>query len=150
MYALISPDNQVVKYPLSINQWRVEHPSVSLPERPTKKQLKEFGIVEVKFSIPPNKQYIFNYEETVELNDDGLWQQAWIITDASEEEIYSRTTEQSVKTRQLRNEKLAECDWTQLPDAPVDTAAWATYRQQLRDVTAQTGFPWEVFWPIAP
>lgn len=150
MYALISSDNQVVKYPLSINQWRVEHPSVSLPERPTKQQLEEFGIVEVVFSIPPNKQSIFNYEETVELNDDGLWQQAWIITDASEEEIYSRTTEQSVKTRQLRNEKLAECDWTQLTDAPVDTAAWATYRQELRDLTAQEGFPWEVVWPEAP
>lgn len=150
MYALISPDNQVVKYPLSINQWRVEHPSVSLPERPTKQQLEEFGIVKVEFSNPPNQQYIFNYEETVELNDNGLWQRAWIITDASEEEIYSRTTEQSVKTRQLRNEKLAECDWTQLTDAPVNKAAWATYRQKLRDLTAQEGFPWEVQWPEAP
>jgi hypothetical protein len=36
--------------------------------------------------------------------------------------------------RAIRNGLLVECDWTQLPDAPVDAAAWATYRQQLRDV----------------
>jgi Phage tail assembly chaperone protein len=36
-----------------------------------------------------------------------------------------------------------------LTDAPVNKAAWATYRQALRDVTAQTGFPWTVEWPVA-
>lgn len=35
--------------------------------------------------------------------------------------------------RQIRNLLLVECDWTQLPDAPVDAAEWATYRAQLRD-----------------
>ena len=31
--------------------------------------------------------------------------------------------------------------------APVDKAAWAAYRQELRDITAQAGFPWNVQWP---
>jgi hypothetical protein len=45
---------------------------------------------------------------------------------------------------------LAESDWTQLPDAPVDKEAWATYRQALRDITKQDGFPEDVEWPTRP
>jgi len=39
--------------------------------------------------------------------------------------------------RQIRNNKLAECDWTQLPDAPLNDEqkqAWQAYRQALRDL----------------
>lgn len=39
----------------------------------------------------------------------------------------------SERMRIHRNRILAESDWTQLPDAPVDRAAWADYRQALRD-----------------
>jgi hypothetical protein len=37
------------------------------------------------------------------------------------------------RMRLHRNRLLSESDWTQTADAPVDQAAWATYRQQLRD-----------------
>ena len=49
-----------------------------------------------------------------------------------------------------RDRKLSASDWTQLPDAPVDQAAWAAYRQELRDITTQSGFPDSITWPIAP
>lgn len=52
--------------------------------------------------------------------------------------------------RQKRNALLAASDWTQVADAPVDQAAWATYRQELRDITSQATFPSEVTWPVAP
>ena len=52
--------------------------------------------------------------------------------------------------RNERNTKLSASDWTQVADAPVDQAAWATYRQALRDITAQDGFPHNVTWPIKP
>ena len=48
-----------------------------------------------------------------------------------------------------RNAKLAASDWTQLPDAPVDAAEWAEYRQALRDVTDQAD-PFNIVWPTAP
>jgi hypothetical protein len=38
--------------------------------------------------------------------------------------------------RAIRNDLLAQSDWSQLPDAPVDREAWATYRQALRDFPA--------------
>ena len=49
-----------------------------------------------------------------------------------------------------RNAQLAASDWTQVADAPVDKAAWATYRQALRDLPAQGGLPDEAEFPVAP
>ena len=58
--------------------------------------------------------------------------------------------EKAGQVRAERNDKLTASDWTQVADAPVDKTVWATYRQALRDVTAQTGFPWTVEWPDKP
>jgi hypothetical protein len=58
--------------------------------------------------------------------------------------------EKAGQVRAERNGLLTASDWTQVADAPVDKAAWATYRQALRDVTAQAGFPWTIDWPVAP
>lgn len=52
--------------------------------------------------------------------------------------------------REYRNALLTSSDWTQVADAPVDQAAWATYRQALRDVPEQEGFPASVVWPTPP
>lgn len=56
----------------------------------------------------------------------------------------------AAQVRTQRNALLQQSDWTQVADAPVDQAAWATYRQALRDITAQEGFPEAVVWPVAP
>lgn len=55
-----------------------------------------------------------------------------------------------VNVRAARNALLAACDWTQLPDAQADQTAWAAYRQALRDVPQQPGFPLSVVWPVQP
>ena len=57
--------------------------------------------------------------------------------------------------RNYRNELLAQCDWTELPSAAAresaeSLAAWAAYRQALRDVTNQEGFPSNIVWPTKP
>ena len=57
---------------------------------------------------------------------------------------------QSANARKRRNKALASSDWTQVLDAPVDQAVWATYRQALRDISAQAGFPATVVWPTKP
>ena len=76
-----------------------------------------------------------------------------VTTTAAEAEAAYKATkdaEQSASVRTSRNNKLAECDWTQLADSTADKTTWATYRQSLRDVTVQDGFPWNVTWPEAP
>lgn len=60
------------------------------------------------------------------------------------------TEEQAKQARAERTSLLAASDWTQVADTPVDQSAWATYRQALRDVTDQTGFPDAIAWPVAP
>lgn len=55
--------------------------------------------------------------------------------------------------RATRDLLLAQCDWTQVPDVPIAAAmvtAWRAYRQALRDVPAQAGFPQTVTWPATP
>jgi hypothetical protein len=54
------------------------------------------------------------------------------------------------EVRAERDRLLAASDWTQVLDAPVDQDAWAAYRQALRDVPQQEGFPTDVAWPIKP
>ena len=50
-----------------------------------------------------------------------------------------------------RNKLLINSDWTQLPDVSLaNVADWKTYRQTLRDISKQKGFPSEIVWPIAP
>jgi len=56
----------------------------------------------------------------------------------------------SADRRQWRDNLLKASDWTQVADAPVDKEAWAVYRQALRDVTQQEGFPMRVEWPVPP
>lgn len=68
-----------------------------------------------------------------------------------EQWIDCRTSEEITESvRKERNFLLAQCDWTQAADAPVDQAAWAVYRQALRDVPAQAGFPTDTIWPEKP
>ena len=68
------------------------------------------------------------------------------------EEIASNTESQWSKIRSQRDTLLAACDWTQLPDVPLDTEQkqdWVVYRQALRDVTSQAD-PYNIEWPVAP
>jgi len=55
--------------------------------------------------------------------------------------------------RKIRDYFLAESDWTQLVDVSLteeQKEAWATYRQALRDITKQPGFPESIEWPSTP
>jgi len=60
------------------------------------------------------------------------------------------TVAEAEAARLKRNALLAACDWTQLADAPVDNLSWAVYRQELRDVPDQAGFPTDIIWPTQP
>ena len=61
-----------------------------------------------------------------------------------------KDAEQAANVRRSRTEKLKDSDWTQIADSTADKTAWATYRQALRDITGQAGFPWTITWPNDP
>ena len=81
---------------------------------------------------------------------DGQWFTKYSVSDMDAEAIAAKDAEQANSVRASRNEKIKDCDWTQVADATVDKAAWATYRQALRDVTQQAEFPWTIDWPTNP
>ena len=64
--------------------------------------------------------------------------------DTCSSEVYA------ARLRYWRNQELARTDWTQLPDAPVDKSAWATYRQGLRDMPASNSEPRKIVAPNKP
>ena len=65
--------------------------------------------------------------------------------------IENATDEQKwAQIRAWRNAQLSATDWTQLGDSPLDKAAWATYRQALRDLPAQGGLADDAEFPNAP
>ena len=90
---------------------------------------------------------------------EGKWYTKYILgpvftgdTAAADEAEYKarKDAEQAANVRNSRTEKLKDSDWTQIADSTADKAAWATYRQALRDITGQAGFPWTITWPTQP
>jgi len=55
----------------------------------------------------------------------------------------------AAQVRKERDAKLAACDWMANSDVTM-ASAWTTYRQGLRDVPAQSGFPNNITWPTKP
>ena len=87
--------------------------------------------VPVLIPASPNQYCIFNYD-TKQWVDPRTNETQWLVVKGQ------------------RNSLLASSDWTQMPDVEINTkAAWATYRQELRDITTQTD-PFNIIWPSKP
>jgi hypothetical protein len=120
--------------------------------------------IDVVFEGPqavPTDQYGYSQFDGLE-QIDGKWFTKYIVgpvfkdnevgTAVEQETAYKarKDAEQAKVVRSDRDNRLSDTDWTQVADAPVDKAAWAVYRQALRDLPTQAGFPWVVVWPTKP
>lgn len=146
---ILAPNAAIEKYPYSIGDLRKDNPQTSFPANPTDALLAEYGVFPVTRTDIPAVDYTQAVTEADPQLVNGGWVQAWTVTDRTAEEIAQIEADQWANVRSERNAKLAACDWTQLPDAPVDAAAWAAYRQELRDITEQTD-PFNIVWPTVP
>ena len=110
---------------------------------------------------PTTTRYQTANKNGVEFKNDK-WMWAWTLgpvftgnkeaTAAEQEAAYVQRIDdaQAAAVRADRTKRLADSDWTQLSDASAAGAGWTTYRQALRDITSQAGFPWTITWPDAP
>jgi hypothetical protein len=73
----------------------------------------------------------------------------WVVENIPVAEPEPEPIAPEVLVRAERDGLLMNSDWTQVDDSPVDKSAWATYRQALRDLPAQSGFP-DVAFPTPP
>jgi hypothetical protein len=128
----------------SIGQLRRDNSNTSFPKTPSDKLLAEWDVYPLTTAdCPAYDNLTHNCTEGTSAQIDGIWTQQWEVGEKPQGEA-----ENNIRSR--RNELLSESDWTQVADAPVDQAVWASYRQALRDVTAQEGFPYNVIWPTSP
>lgn len=149
LYAKLNANGTVLNFPYTEEQLYRDHPNVSFPNPLTASDLQRFNVVIVDPTPAPVFDHTVNPQSNP-VNNNGKWMQQWTNIPASQAEIAQRTSIQSATVRGERDRRLAASDWTQLPDANVNTANWAAYRQQLRDVSSQAEFPWNVEWPVAP
>lgn len=132
-----------------ITNLAAQFPNTSLPISLTADDYDALGIDPVlEGPQPDHTQFQVVYRDGVE-EVEGQWFTKWGIADMDQDAIDAMTAAQWESVRALRNTKLENCDWTQLSDAPVDATAWATYRQELRDITTQTD-PFNITWPQEP
>ena len=142
----------VEKYPYTLTDLRFDNPGVSFPRDISDDDAKAFGAYRVSLRPEP----VVSFDQVAELahpvfsRQENCWVQVWSVRNKSADEIAQETQAIEQSVRFERDELLAKSDWTQVADAPVDAAAWATYRQALRDITAQPGFPFSVNWPAPP
>jgi hypothetical protein len=145
MFALIENDT-FVRW-VSLFQ---EYPNFSFPDPVTGDCLPD-NVVMVHETQPP----IHSPQMVVQTNDvpeflDGAWRITHTARDMTPDEFSAVTKSKMSVVKTERNRLLLESDWSQLPDSNVDKTAWAQYRQQLREITTQSGFPWVVEFPTKP
>jgi len=114
----------------------------------------------------PSGEYKVVVRDGVTQDGNGNWVQAYVERDmfadytdedgtvhtkAEQEAAYTARKDADAATavRAERDKLLSETDWMGMSDVTM-SAEWATYRQALRDVPAQAGFPHNVTWPEKP
>jgi hypothetical protein len=80
---------------------------------------------------------------------EGEWVYTVTVRSKTPEETEATIASRAANVRAERDRRLSASDWTQVLDAPVDRTAWVLYRQALRDLPEQPGFP-DVSFPLEP
>ena len=139
----------------TIGQLRKDNPNTSFPKNIPDELLAEFDVYPATVAEVPTfterTQTITQNETATQVN--GAWVYSWTVADKKAEEVTAYDTAKGVSVRSQRDELLASCDWMAIKSFEAGSAVsaeWATYRQALRDVSAQEGFPNTIVWPTQP
>lgn len=146
----------------SQGEWRAANPNISMPRVWNQNVLDALNIEAVFEAPKPDAgPYQTVARNGVVKDANGNWVTAWEVRDmfsddaegtkAEKEAAYQAglDAEAAKAVRAQRDKLLAETDWTALSDVTM-SAEMAAYRQALRDITAQEGFPHSVNWPVKP
>ena len=148
-------------------EFRAMFPNTGFPAQLTADIISEFGgdVVLEGPQASGGDHYQYSQRQGVE-QIDGKWYTKYvlgpvftdrdvgggnILTAAEQEANYKaqKDTEQANSVRQSRNSMLAATDWRFCSDL-TPSQEWKDYRQALRDVPSQPGFPWDIQWPTQP
>lgn len=144
-------NNEVVQYPYSIEQFRADNPTISFPAEISNDTLAAYGVYPVGYQGAPD--YDLTTQKLVKSSQPSLVDGSWVLTKSivakTADQITNDTATQAIQMRAVRDQRLAQTDWCALSDVTM-SAEMTAYRQALRDVPAQEGFPYTVTWPTMP
>ena len=149
MFAKIEND-KVVEWP--IPSITVLFPNTSFPEVLSDNSMPE-GYVMVGVIAPPSVGANQKAMPGKPIKQGDKWVQSWDIVSMPQKEIDERTQILANSVRATRDQKLKDSDWIVIKAYETSTLVpveWINYRQALRDIPKQSGFPYEVYWPLAP
>jgi hypothetical protein len=147
-------DGQPVGFPIAEDNFRQLFPYTSFPTYFTADTVEHLGYGIYDFSNAPD---VGRYEKAVEVapvrNEYGIWRQAYAIVPMDDAERQQADSHQAASVRAERNRRIADTDWMiikALEAGQLQDFLVAAYRQELRDVPSQPGFPWDIIWPEVP
>jgi hypothetical protein len=142
-------NNNPVKY--SILQLRKDNPQVSFSNVITEDILTEYNVYPLQASEPPYfDSATQRLLEDVPVLQNNKWIQTWKVMDLPSALVIQNRENKAYAVRSERDSLLAKSDWIVVKSyehGVLVPEAWASYRQALRDITNQPGFPFEVTWP---
>jgi len=146
-------DNQIVTYPYTQTDLIRDNPSTSFPVGGiSSADLAEWNVYPVHFADQPVVDAATHkLVERTPLFDGQSWTQQWVVEALSQDEIDARNAQQAASVRADRNARIAATDWRVIKALEEGNGLdfdLAAYRQALRDVPSQPGFPWNVVWPV--
>lgn len=146
-------DGAIVAYPYSPTDLIRENPSTSFPVGGiSTADLAVWNVFPVHFSAPPSIDSLTQkIVESPPLYDGLSWVQQWAVEALSQEEIDANTAQQASSVRAERDRLLTATDWIAIKametGALAEYSAVIEYRQALRDIPSQAGFPQDILWP---
>jgi len=146
MYAKII-DGALAKYPYSLEEMRADNPDATIPDEPTNVQLAACNAKKAVMGTPPtqiSRTHSFTLSFTD--NEDGS-----VTVTPVAHELHRTVAEFNM--RDARNSALTRCDWIitrAFEEGNPVPAAYLAYRQALRDLPSQEGFPYDYVWPQEP
>lgn len=157
MYYVKIENDVVAQYPYSVANLKSDNPNTSFPASVSDTVLERYGVHPVSFEAQPSYNPATERVEhsTSPVLKDGTWTITKTVVALNDEQIASYANHVSGKNREKRDKILANTDWTQMNDSPLsneDKTAWATYRQELRDLTDLDAWPHlaDEDWPVEP
>ena len=138
---------------LSQGQVRNLHKNTSFPKTWTPEIVEELGLDPVfETPAPTVTRYQTAFKQGVE-QVAGKWVWKWSVADLDDETKARIDDEAAKAVRAERDKRIAETDWIVIKNLELNQnvpGIWEVYRQNLRDVPSQAGFPHDITWPVKP
>ena len=149
-------NNEVDTYPYSLAQLSIDNKNVSFPKINHSVGIPdnllsvfaEYGVYPCGELERPsyNRQTQLLTKDSEPKLVNGAWCMGWTITEATSDDLVLLTATEARLMRDERNTRLAATDWVGASDVTM-SPEYTSFRQSLRDVPAQGGFPYSITWP---